>query len=207
MHISSVQRNFRFIYAMFLVSEFRLFVSFFWAFFASSLTPTARIGQSWPPKGINVIKPLDVPLLNSRLLITSAITVTSAHKYLRLGQKKITLFYFKLTIRLGLMFTQIQMYEFKLSNFSISDSIFGTCFFSLTGLHAFHVIRGTFFLMRCHKGIKKNVTTKEDHFFIESSLWYWHFVDIVWIALFFIVYIWGGFGLRDQGRERLTNII
>jgi len=70
------------------------------------------------------------------------------------------------------VFSQIQLYEFRLARFSLTDGIFGTCFFLLTGLHAIHVIVGTILLSRCYKRIHDKKTTGEDHFFIESSIWY-----------------------------------
>ncbi len=198
-HLSSIQENFKFIYIRFLISEFRLFVSFFWGFFASSLVAHTEIGQVWPPHGIIAVPPFTVPLLNTLILLTSAVTVTAGHKIrLKKAHKSRVIRYFVITILLSLSFTQLQIYEFQSSAFDVTDSVFGSTFFSLTGLHAFHVIRGTLLIRLSLRRIQAKTTRKNDHFFVESSLWYWHFVDVVWIALFIILYIWGGFGIEGQ---------
>ncbi len=92
-------------------------------------------------------------------------------------------------IYLGLLFLFFQWNEYANAGFSISDSVFGSCFFMLTGLHGLHVLVGTIFLIFCLVRIQwYGAFSKTHHVAFECAAWYWHFVDVVWLFLFFIVY-------------------
>lgn len=92
-------------------------------------------------------------------------------------------------IYLGLLFLFFQWNEYANAGFSISDSVFGSCFFMLTGLHGLHVLVGTLFLIFCLVRIQwYGAFSKTHHVAFECAAWYWHFVDVVWLFLFFIVY-------------------
>ncbi len=96
-----------------------------------------------------------------------------------------------LTVSLGLLFTMIQFYEYKHAAFSISDSIYGATFFMTTGFHGLHVIIGTLLLIGC---VLRNFSyhfTNSHHVGLETSIWYWHFVDVVWLGLYISIYHWG----------------
>ncbi len=97
------------------------------------------------------------------------------------------------TISLALLFTAIQLYEYINAPFSISDGIFGSCFFMLTGFHGIHVLVGTIFILVQTIRVIKNHFEIGSHLGFEASIWYWHFVDIIWLLLYFIVYIWVSF--------------
>ena len=75
--------------------------------------------------------------------------------------------------------------------FNISDSVYGSCFYMTTGLHGFHVFAGTIAILVAFARLVKNHFTNTQHLGLESSVWYWHFVDVVWLLLFAIVYSWG----------------
>jgi cytochrome c oxidase subunit 3 len=97
-----------------------------------------------------------------------------------------------ITILLGVLFTAIQLYEYKNAQFSINDSIFGSTFYILTGLHGLHVIVGTVFL---GVGLVRHIFyhfQRNHHLGFTFAVWYWHFVDVIWIALYLSVYVWGG---------------
>jgi len=96
------------------------------------------------------------------------------------------------TIFLGLFFERIQWYEYAHASFSISDGVYGTVFFLLTGLHGFHVMVGIFLLFYCWLRFYKKdfLNTLRPHVGVSTSIWYWHFVDIVWLFVFFFVYLW-----------------
>lgn len=176
---------------LFITSEIMFFFAFFWAFFASSLVPAMAIGCVWPPDGLHSPNPWGVPLLNTTLLLSSGATVTWAHYSVLARQKRNAvdgLFY---TIVLALIFSYLQYYEYIASPFSISDGIYGSTFFLLTGFHGFHVLIGTCFLVVCLTRLLLNHFTREHHVGLEAAIWYWHFVDIVWIFLFIWLYLWG----------------
>nr|YP_002970766.1 cytochrome c oxidase subunit III [Valentia hoffmanni]ACJ69578.1 cytochrome c oxidase subunit III [Valentia hoffmanni] len=176
---------------LFIVSEVFFFLSFFWGFFHSSLAPTVEIGSVWPPNGILVFNPMQIPLLNTMILLCSGITVTWAHHSLMLNNHKQATQSLIITVMLGLYFTALQGYEYYESSFTISDSVYGSCFFMATGFHGIHVIIGTTFLSVCLMRHSLFHFSSKHHFGFEAAAWYWHFVDVVWLFLYISIYWWG----------------
>nr|AXS65374.1 cytochrome c oxidase subunit 3 [Bostrichoidea sp. 9 KM-2017] len=176
---------------LFIVSEVFFFVSFFWGFFHSSLSPTIEIGMNWPPKGIDPFNPLQIPLLNTLILLTSGLSVTWAHHSLMENNFNQTTQGLLITIILGVYFTALQGYEYLEAPFTIADSIYGSSFFMATGFHGLHVIIGTTFLSVCLMRHVKNHFSPIHHFGFEAAAWYWHFVDVVWLFLYISIYWWG----------------
>lgn len=191
-HTKQVQLGLRNGMLLFIFSELLFFISFFWAFFHSSLAPTPEIGTLWPPLGIETINAWGVPLLNTIILLSSGATITWAHHAIVFGDRKNAIFSLILTISLAIFFTFIQAYEYFEASFSISDSIYGTTFFLLTGFHGLHVIIGTIFIVVSLFRLLNHHFTKQHHFGFEAAAWYWHFVDVVWLFLFVAIYWWGG---------------
>ena len=89
------------------------------------------------------------------------------------------------------MFTALQGLEYYEATFSIADSVYGSTFYVATGFHGLHVIIGTTFLFVCLFRLINHQFTKHHHNGFEASIWYWHFVDYVWIFLFISIYWWG----------------
>nr|ULR86979.1 cytochrome c oxidase subunit III [Macquartia sp. 3 HNL-2022a] len=177
---------------LFIVSEILFFLSFFWAFFHSSLSPSIELGATWPPLGMLPFNPFQIPLLNTVILLTSGITVTWAHHGLlenNFTQATQGLFF---TILLGIYFTMLQAYEYIEASFTIADSVYGSTFFMATGFHGIHVLIGTTFLLICLIRHLKNHFSMSHHFGFEAAAWYWHFVDVVWLFLYISIYWWGG---------------
>ena len=191
-HTFSVQRGLRLGMVLFIVSEVMFFFSFFWAFFHSSLVPTPAIGGVWPPISIQTIESLSIPLTNTFLLLSSGATVTWAHHAILCRYKQQAIVSLLLTIGLAVLFTFLQVLEYCDSLFSISDSVFGSCFYMSTGFHGFHVFIGTICLVVSLVRLVFNHFTSTHHFGFEAAAWYWHFVDVVWLFLFISVYWWGG---------------
>nr|UEK24897.1 cytochrome c oxidase subunit III [Kolla paulula] len=176
---------------LFILSEVLFFSSFFWAFFHSSLSPSMEIGLQWPPQGIKTFDPMNIPMLNTMILLSSGISMTWAHNALlnkNYSQMVQSTF---LTIVLGVYFSILQMYEYVESPFCISDSIYGSTFFMSTGFHGIHVIIGTLFILVSMYRMTKLHFSSIHHVGFESSAWYWHFVDVVWLFLYISVYWWG----------------
>jgi len=190
-HTLAVQKGLRLGMLLFIVSEVMFFFGFFWGFFHSSLGPDISIGAVWPPLGIQSIDAFGVPLLNTAVLLTSGATVTWSHHALIAGDRYNTIIALILTIVLATIFTALQGMEYYEASFSIADSVYGSVFFMLTGFHGFHVLVGTIFLAVCLVRIIRSHYTKNHHNGFEAAIWYWHFVDFVWLGLFVIVYWWG----------------
>ncbi len=190
-HTSYVQNGLRLGRILFIVSEIRLFFAFFWAYFHASLNPTPALGAVWPPKGIEARNPWLIPLLNTALLLTSGAALTWSHSALIGGYRLEAITGLLLTLVLAVLFTGFQAYEYVNAPFTISDGVYGSTFYRLTGLHGFHVIVGTIFLaVALYRRVRHHFTVSV-HVGYESAAWYWHFVDVVWIFLFLAVYVWG----------------
>jgi cytochrome c oxidase subunit 3 len=190
-HTLAVQNGMRWGMLLFIVSEVMFFFAFFWAFFHSSLAPTIELGAVWPPHGIQVLNPWEVPFLNTVILLSSGAAVTWAHHGLLAGQPKTTTVGLIVTIILAAIFTGFQALEYLEAPFTISDSVYGSTFFLATGFHGFHVFVGTCFLTVCLFRHRAYHFTKNHHFGFEAAAWYWHFVDVVWLFLFVTIYWWG----------------
>lgn len=191
LHTSIVERGLRWGIILFITSEVLFFFSFFWAFFHSSLAPTIEIGAQWPPSGIIPFNALQVPLLNTIILLSSGVTVTWAHHSLMEDNFSQSHYGLLLTVTLGVYFTCLQALEYWEASFSIADSVYGRTFFVATGFHGAHVIIGTSFLLVCLVRHLKNQFSRSHHFGFEAAAWYWHFVDVVWLFLYITIYWWG----------------
>lgn len=176
---------------LFITSEIFFFLSFFWAFFHTSLSPDIFIGQKWPCKGIVAFDPIAIPLINTLILLRSGVSLTASHHFLITGEKTKGFNYLLFTIILGVYFTALQYVEYKEATFSIADSVYGSTFFIATGFHGIHVIIGTIFLNVCLFRIIKNHFSSYHHFGFEAAAWYWHFVDVVWLFLYICIYWFG----------------
>nr|ARH55057.1 cytochrome c oxidase subunit 3 [Lopheros rubens] len=176
---------------LFISSEVLFFMSFFWSFFHSSLSPNIEIGMIWPPMKISPFNPIEIPLLNTIILISSGISITWTHHSLLNNNYKQTIYSLLITVSLGLFFSLLQMFEYLESTFSIADSVYGSTFFMATGFHGIHVIIGTTFLTIMLMRIMMNHLSMNHHFGFEAAAWYWHFVDVVWLFLYLSVYWWG----------------
>nr|YP_010163970.1 cytochrome c oxidase subunit III [Acanthopsyche nigraplaga]QRK25808.1 cytochrome c oxidase subunit III [Acanthopsyche nigraplaga] len=190
-HTILVSKGLRWGMILFIISEVFFFISFFWAFFHSSLSPDINIGSIWPPQNITSFNPFQIPLLNTIVLLSSGITITWAHHALMENNYNQTLQSLLLTIILGIYFTILQAYEYFEAPFSIADSVYGSTFFMATGFHGLHVIIGTSFLLICLIRHINFHFSMNHHFGFEAAAWYWHFVDVVWLFLYISIYWWG----------------
>jgi heme/copper-type cytochrome/quinol oxidase subunit 3 len=198
LHTIKVQRNIALGFKLFIISEVMFFFGFFWAYFYFALDPPVWIDCTWPPKGIPIINPLKFPLLNTMILVTSGVTITVAHLALRLGRRQESLKQIALTLALGVCFTGIQVMEYAKANFFISDGIYGSCFYMLTGFHGLHVIIGSIFIAVCWVRHYLWHFTARRHLGFLCAIWYWHFVDVVWIFLYIFVYCYSAIGTKPS---------
>jgi len=187
-HTHKLEVRLRVSILLFILSEVFFFISFFWAFYDASLSPSVELGIIWPPKGIIPLSVYSVPLLNTVILLTSGITVTWAHHALINNffyKRFISLFF---TISLGVYFLYMQYLEYSEAQFAISDGVYGRTFFIATGFHGIHVIVGTIFLTYSFFNLLSSKLLYNHHFSFEAAAWYWHFVDVVWLILFVSIY-------------------
>jgi cytochrome c oxidase subunit III len=206
-HTPVVQISHRYGMILFIASEVMFFVAWFWAFFDASLFTNEAIqydrvaftGGMWPPKGTEVLDPLNLPLLNTLILLTSGTTVTWAHHALLHNDRRGLKIGLWLTILLGVTFTCVQGWEYAHAPFAFKHSIYGATFFMATGFHGAHVIIGTIFLIVCLIRAYAGQFTPKQHLGFEFAAWYWHFVDVVWLFLFSCIYVWGSWGAAIEG--------
>jgi cytochrome c oxidase subunit 3 len=198
-HTRVVQMHHRYGMILFIASEVMFFVAWFWAYFDAAIWAgeaiqyqrTELTGAHWPPKGIAVFNPWDLPLFNTLILLTSGTTVTWAHHALLHGDRDGLKKGLWATVALGVLFSFVQAYEYSHAGFKFSGHIYGATFFMATGFHGFHVLVGTIFLAVCLIRAYKGHFTEKQHLGFEFAAWYWHFVDVVWLFLFAAIYVWG----------------
>ncbi|WP_455556350.1 cytochrome c oxidase subunit 3 [Comamonas sp.] len=162
----------------------------------SALWPSVQAGITASPAGtvepFQTVGPFWLPTINTALLLTSGVTLTIAHHALRAGQRAKTIGFMWVTVLLGIIFLCVQGYEYYHLytdlNLKMSSGIFGSTFYMLTGFHGFHVFVGMLMLLFITLRLQKGHFTAERHFGFEGAAWYWHFVDVVWLFLYILVY-------------------
>jgi len=133
-----------------------------------------------------------LPTVNTALLLSSGVTITIAHHALIEGKRARTIAFMWATVLLGVVFLFVQGYEYFHAyhemNLKLSSGVYGSTFFMLTGFHGFHVFVGMLMLLFITLRLQKGHFTPEKHFGFEGAAWYWHFVDVVWLGLYILVY-------------------
>ena len=212
-----IDRSYRWSMSWFIFSEVMFFGAFFtalwWARSHSvpalgslenallwpdfkAVWPSIQAGATAAPAGtvepFQTVGPFWLPTINTALLLTSGVTLTIAHHALVAGQRSKTIAFMWLTVLLGLVFLFVQGYEYYHLytdlNLKMSSGIFGSTFFMLTGFHGFHVFLGMLMLFFITLRLQKGHFTPQRHFGFEGAAWYWHFVDVVWLGLYVLVY-------------------
>ena len=206
-----VDVSFRWGMSWFIFSEVMFFASFFGALFYARVITLPALGDfdhkllwpdftpMWPHAGpagtvenFTKIHAWPLPTVNTILLVTSGIWLTIAHHALRANQRGKAAFWLFLTLAFGFSFVAIQAYEYSHAyselNLRLSSGIFGSTFFMLTGFHGFHVLVGAIMLTVVLSRVLSGHFKPDHHFAFEAAAWYWHFVDVVWIGLYIVVY-------------------
>jgi cytochrome c oxidase subunit III len=210
---ANVDRSFRWSMSWFIFSEVMFFAGFFGALFYAKgismpwLADPYLSGMLWPdfqatwgagngPSGLvesfQTMGPWPIPTINTAILLLSGVTLTVSHHALIANDRPKTILWLAITVLLGAIFTGFQAYEYyhaySALNLKLTSGIYGSTFFMLTGFHGFHVTLGAIMLSCVLYRLIKGHFSAEQHFGFEGAAWYWHFVDIVWLGLYVIVY-------------------
>jgi len=170
---------------LFLASEAMFFAGLIAAYLVLRLA-----GSQWPV----VADVLNVPLVagNTFILIVSSVTMVFAFGAIESGDQRRLRQYLIATAVLGSVFLSIQAVEWRellAEGTTASTSLFGSTFFTLTGFHGLHVLGGVLFMLYVIARAFQGRYTQDEHGGVELMGLYWHFVDVVWIFLFTIVYL------------------
>jgi len=178
---------------LFIVSEAVMFGAFFAQYFYNRI-----LSESWPtraglPAGFERVPGFPLPLIMTVLLVASGFTAHWAQNAIRRDDRDQFQGWLIVTVVLGLAFLGVQAYEYAnfifTDGFNITSGIYGTVFFSLTGLHGLHVTVGVLLLIGIIIRAFLGHFSSDNHFGVEGTVLYWHFVDIVWIALYLTLYL------------------
>ena len=211
LYSARIDTSYRWSMSWFIFSEVMFFGAFFGAlFYARSISMPwlADLDHKllWPdfaahwgtggPGGVvdkfQTMGPFPIPTINTALLLASGVTLTISHHALRAGDRSKTALWLFATILLGAIFMGFQAYEYMHAyselNLKLTSGIYGSTFFMLTGFHGFHVTMGAIMLSVVLYRVMKGHFTADHHFAFEGAAWYWHFVDVVWLGLYVVVY-------------------
>jgi cytochrome c oxidase subunit III len=212
-----IDLSFRWSMSWFIFSEVMFFGAFFAALWFARMHSVPELGSLenallWPNfKGVwpsvvagattspagtieafTTMGPWPLPTINTGLLLSSGVTITIAHHALLAGNRGKTIAFMWMTVLLGIVFLFVQGYEYYHAyhelNLKLTSGIFGSTFFMLTGFHGFHVFVGMLMLLFITLRLQKGHFTPDKHFGFEGAAWYWHFVDVVWLGLYILVY-------------------
>merc|ERR1712124_226263 len=182
------------LFFLFLASEALLFVSFFWASFHSLPSPSLGI---WPGEGFYVPDPCELTFANTLLLSNAAVSLGNAFISLEISCS-LLIFFSLFSFILAWKLISLQIKEFRIMGLSINDSVYSSVFFFLTALHFFHLVVGLFllslFFWGCSFCVKSNYNlllgVSEIHLFYNLQIFYWHFVEVLWLFIFLLLYLW-----------------
>lgn len=216
MHSAQLGGSYRQGMSWFIFSEVMFFAAFFGALFYARNIAIPWLGgdsnnamtnevlwpgfeAAWPlvntPGGTTTkeMGPWGLPMYNTILLLLSSVTCHFAHVGLEQGNRKKLTWMLGFTILLGMFFLVLQVEEYIHAytemGLTLESGVYGSTFFMLTGFHGMHVTLGTIMLIVMFFRVIKGHFTPENHFAFQATSWYWHFVDVVWVMLFFLVYI------------------
>merc|ERR1712187_1089789 len=182
------------VFFLFLASEALLFISFFWASFHSLSSPSLGI---CPGEGFYVPDPCELTFANTLLLTNAAVSLGGAFVSLEISCS-LLIFFSLFSFILAWTFISLQIKEFRIMGLSINDSVYSSAFFFLTGLHFFHLVVGLFLLslffwgcsLQSQNSNYYSLRVSEIHLFYNLQIFYWHFLEILWLFIFLVLYLW-----------------
>jgi cytochrome c oxidase subunit 3 len=169
---------------VFLVAESMIFLGLFIAFLIYRATMPA-----WPPEGTPELELL-LPGINTIILVSSSFVMHKGQSAIKTNDVGGLRLWFGITALMGAIFLGGQLYEYAHTGFGLHTNLFTSCFYVLTGFHGLHVTVGLLLILAVlFRARKKEHYSSAEHFGVEAAEIYWHFVDVVWIILFALVYL------------------
>lgn len=169
---------------IFLVSDSMTFIGFF-----AALLIYRAIMPVWPPEGMPELELL-IPLINTSILVASSFVMHEGQKALKKDDIKGLQLWFSLTVAMGAVFLAGQIYEYSHAEFGLTTNLFASCFYVLTGFHGLHVLTGVLLILSVlWRSREAGHYSSGNHFGVEAAEIYWHFVDVIWLVLFVLVYL------------------
>ena len=166
-----------------ILSEVMLFGALFAAYFV-----IRSESGGWPPAG-QARPELILPGVNTLLLMASSVTMQWAVQAIGRGQVATMRLGLRLTLLLGGVFTVIQAFEFATNGFGLSDGVFGSTFYTLSGFHVAHVLAGLGFMVILATRARRGLISQQHHTAVVAGSYYWHFVVLVAVFLFSTLYV------------------
>ncbi|GAX73296.1 hypothetical protein CEUSTIGMA_g750.t1 [Chlamydomonas eustigma] len=183
MHTEVVKQNLMSGVWLFIVSEAALFFGLLWSCVHLGMSPNVHIQMQWPPVGIEAVG------WDKRALVMSAVlagSYYSANVAMVARDQKTVMGALAATLALGVLFLGDQYLEYSTAPFNMTDGSYGTTFYITTGFHGMHVFLGTCWLAACMAMYPRYGSPGVG---MRGGILYWHFVDIVWIAVYGIIYV------------------
>ncbi|MDJ0691302.1 MAG: heme-copper oxidase subunit III [Xenococcaceae cyanobacterium MO_188.B32] len=176
--------NSMFGFIVFLLSESIIFLSFFAGYILYKTTTS-----NWLPPGVEGLEVRD-PTINTVILVSSSFVIYIAERYLHNKNLWRFRFFWLLTMAMGSYFLYGQAVEWQSLKFGFTSGVFGGTFYLLTGFHGLHVFTGVLLqgIMLIRSFIPGNY--EDGQFGVEATSLFWHFVDVIWIILFILIYVW-----------------
>ena len=181
-------------FILFIASEVMFFGGLFAAYFIARAD-----APSWPPEellspekvaeGVKLEVEFALPFIATCLLVLSSVTIQMGVFAIQKGRRSNLIWWLVITLILGVVFLAMQMYDYSQLHFQAYDTVYGNTFYTLTGFHGAHVAGGAIFIFVVLLRAMGGQFTAQNHEAVEAASFYWHFVDVVWIALFTTLYV------------------
>lgn len=169
---------------VFLIAESMIFLGLFTAFMIYRSTLPV-----WPPEGTPELELL-LPGINTAVLIASSFVMHQGDVAIKKNDVAGLRFWYAITAIMGAAFLAGQAYEYAHLAFGLTTNVFASSFYVLTGFHGLHVTVGLLLILSVlWRARNKEHYSDHEHFGVEAAELYWHFVDVVWIILFTLVYL------------------
>lgn len=192
-HFRNLQNLIKTSMILFITSEVLFFLGFFWSYYWYALNNKNILDNQWPPADMKLsdtLNPYGLSLINCFILLSSGVSVTFAHFSMFENQQVKAKEGLLVTILFAAIFVGVQLFEYSRRQLTINRYTFGNIFFTITGLHGSHVVVGLIMIVVTYARLRRGHIRKGHHVGAEMSIWYWHFVDVVWLFVYLRLYWW-----------------